>query len=217
MRNILRLLPFVSAAAILVFGGFVHGLWTDRWGSTEAMAAMAAKLHHVPVQFGEWRGTIGEMDPRVLARTGGLAAIMPTYQNQRTGETVHVLLLYGRPGPVSHHTPDVCYAGAGYEPVSTPAHWPNPQGDAQFWFGTFVKPRSNDRDAILRVLWSWSGDGSWSTPNNPKVAFARYQGIFKLYVIRPMITDREPIEDDPCNPFISQFLPELNRVLFDSQ
>jgi hypothetical protein len=219
MGKILRFLPCLSAASILVVASVVHGLWTDRWGSTEAMAATAAKLPDVPTHFGEWLGTIGEMDPRVLARTGGLAAIMPTYENQRTGEIVHVLLLYGRPGPVSQHTPDVCYAGAGYTPVSTPVHRnaASPHADAQFWCGTFVKPNTNDREAILRILWSWSGDGSWSAPDNPKIAFARYQAICKLYVIRPMITESDAIEDDPCNAFISQFLPELNRTLFDSQ
>ena len=33
------------------------------------------------------------------------------------------LILCGRPGPVSIHTPDVCYRGLGYEPTGSPSRW----------------------------------------------------------------------------------------------
>ena len=43
-----------------------------------------------------------------------------TYTNQGTGATVSLLIVGGKPGPISVHTPDICFSGAGYELKNTP-------------------------------------------------------------------------------------------------
>ena len=53
---------------------------------------------------------------------------------------VGVLLLCGRPGPVSVHTPDLCFPGAGFQEAGEPTRCPIPgsPGD-RFWVRHFRK------------------------------------------------------------------------------
>jgi hypothetical protein len=219
MQSIFRFLPLAATALILAATGYLHGRWTDRWGISETMTVAAAKLQELPLTIGDWDGSYREMDPEVLALTGGLAAVVPRFNNRQTGEVIDLMILYGRPGPVSVHTPDVCYVGAGYAPTAPPTHHDIglEQGNAaQFWTGVFAKPHRNDSSSVLRILWSWSGDGRWAAPDSPRVTFASKPAICKLYVIHQLTDENEPLEKDPCNEFVRVFLPELNRVLFAS-
>src|SRR5262249_13107173 len=43
-----RYLP-LTAAALVLFSGVVHGLWTDRWAISDEPGASAAKLDDVPM------------------------------------------------------------------------------------------------------------------------------------------------------------------------
>jgi hypothetical protein len=180
---------------------------------------MAAKLREVSFIVGPWQGQVAEIDSRQFTVTRGIAAIARRYTNGRTGESIDVMILYGRPGPVSEHTPDVCYVGAGYDPRTSPVHCDVPLTQsgpsAEFWTGVYVKRRSKSQEA-LRILWTWSGDGKWTAPERPKVTFAPQGTIFKLYVIRAMVDEDEPIDTDPSKDFIRAFIPELNRTLFGS-
>ena len=65
-----------------------------------------------------------------------------------------------------------------------------------------------------RVFWSRSGSGDWEAPDYPRVAFARYQRLYKVYVIRRLLKPEEPLEGDPAIRFIQVLLPELKKALF---
>ena len=55
-----------------------------------------------------------------------------------------VLLVCGRPGPVSVHTPDVCYAGVGYAMENPPVLYQPPSAtpSGEFWMADFVQQKS---------------------------------------------------------------------------
>src|SRR5947209_9927630 len=92
---------------VLLVSGVVHGLWTDRWRAAAEPAAYAARLADVPRTVGDWEGqdvTLEEKSLRVAEVTGYLAR---TYVHRRTGAMAEVVVVCGRPGPISVHTPDV--------------------------------------------------------------------------------------------------------------
>src|SRR5262249_14936865 len=115
---------------------------------------------------------------------------------------------------------DVCYGGAGYDVVTSPAQKAVPVAgtdrDAEFLTAQFRKqgkplpgrPRSN-----LRIFWSWKATGGWETPGSPRLAFARDPFLYKLYVAREMSPDEE-LKEDPCVEFLRPFLPVLEKSLF---
>src|SRR5688572_21527023 len=104
----------VAFAAVLGVGA-VQGVWSDRWNFGSEPEASASRLEGIPKHVGEWDGTDGQLNAQELAIGEIVGYVHRRYTNRRTGEAVTVLLSCGRSGPLSVHTPDVCYGGQGYE------------------------------------------------------------------------------------------------------
>ena len=205
--------PLSAAAFVIVLlSGIVHGLWTDRWVSAESDAFIVG-LEHIPMTIGPWEGKDIAMDPNQSDRFLGSSR---RYVNRFDGSSVAVFLLGGPSGPVSVHTPELCYKGAGWELTGAPAkrslHSGASMKRAEFWMGTFRKARL-PVPAYLRVYWSWNAEGTWVAPKSPRLAFAHYPVLYKVYVTRQMPTPDKPGENDPCAEFIRLLLPELERAL----
>jgi len=211
----LRIIAPLVAVSAVVASGAVHGIWTDRWAIAEEPATWAAKLDLVPAVVGDWEGRVIKVN---RIESGGVSgSLHSVYQNRRTGREVTVFLVCGRPGPISIHTPDVCYGAVGYEVVSRqPFAAPvGADAPAEFWTAQFRKNQSTDQ-SLLRIFWSWSGNGEWKAPRDrePRYAFAHCPALFKLYLIREMNSADDPLDNDPCVDLMKQLLPQLQRSLF---
>jgi hypothetical protein len=211
----LRVLPLLTAVPLVLAYGIGAGLWTDRWGRSEAPAQAAARLRDVPLSVGPWQGRPRELDARQAERAEVSGSLLCDYVHAETGATLTVLLVCGRPGPIALHPPDVCCRGAGYIPAGAIAHLDVPAeavSSASFSVARFKK--SGPIPEPLRVFWSWSADGNWLVPANPRFQFGRAAALYKLYVIRSLPSLEEPLEKDPSQEFLRLFLPEIARSLF---
>jgi hypothetical protein len=208
------LLPVVGVIAVTATG-VVHGIWTDRWGLAEAPATAASRLEQIPMSLPDWEGQNSGTSKGDLG--GAAASLCRRYVHNHTGKEVTVFLVCGRPGPVSIHTPDVCYVNSGFEVLSQTKYAPKLGADApeaDFHTGQFRQKRAGEQ-TFLRIFWAWSATGDWSAPNDPRFAFAKYGALYKLYLIREMTVPDEPIDDDPSVELMRQLLPELRRALFE--
>lgn len=208
-----RFLPLATGLALLLAASVVHGVWTQRWQPSRALDVAAARLEHVPLQIGDWQGHDVPMEPEVLERSGLTACWTRRYVHERNGRSITVVLMCGRAGPTSVHTPEACYGGAGYERIGTTGRHAVMHASAEFWAADFRK----DNPAVpahLRIFWAWSGDGNWSAPNYPRLTFARQDALFKLYALRETSGEHEPYSSDPCVEFLRVFLPMLKPTLF---
>ncbi|MGO9462946.1 MAG: exosortase-associated EpsI family protein [Isosphaeraceae bacterium] len=206
----------IAAAVILIVGaGLVHGKWTDRWGASAALAALAPRFESVPTVIGDWTGTAFEVSPRERAMAGAIACLGRVYENRSTGIKVSVLLVGGLPGKISTHTPDVCYRGAGYT-LDSPAAFERryAPGDRQANFRTAVAAREGTSPSVLRIFWSWNASKGWSAPEEPRWTFATVPALCKLYVVRETAGAVVDPGADPCNEFLTVFLPEVDRLVF---
>src|SRR5262245_10682764 len=114
----MRSLPILLAAGLLALDGYVYGLWTNRWQTSQAIPAAVARLDQVPMAFGDWQGeNLEPLSAREVEQAGFEGYISRVYKNRRTGSALNVLLACGRAGPMSVHTPDVCYRGRGYQAI----------------------------------------------------------------------------------------------------
>jgi hypothetical protein len=208
----LRTLPLVTAAAILLLAGLVHGLWTDRWHTAPAPREALTRLEAVPLTVGDWQGQALPADEEQRVQAEAAGCLYRRYQNRQTGTVVSILLVCGRPGPVSVHPPEVCFRGAGYEPTAAPARVA--VSPATFWAAEFVK-RDGGVARRLRAYWAWSADGTWQAPASPRLTYARFPVLYKLYVFReaPAGAAGRP-EEEPCLAFLRPLLPELQHALF---
>jgi exosortase len=217
-RRIASILPILAATTILIASGLVQGRSTNRWTVSRDLDEAIARLERVPLTVGEWQGRAEPLDPRALnsARLDG--GTLRRFRNTRTGTIIDLLVVCGRPGPVSVHTPDICYPGAGYEATQTqPASMTFQLGPGtapgEFFTADFEKPGSFPREAI-RIYWSWNATGQWTIPANPRVAFAGRPFVYKLYLILPDTGEIGAPTNGAIVRFCRTVLPELQKVLF---
>jgi hypothetical protein len=209
------LLVSIAVVAVLV-DGYVFGVWTDRWGDTPAMERAVERLKRVPMEIGEWQGEPLELGAAQAAEAGFSGHWLRRYERREDGMAVKVMLACGRPGPLSVHTPTICYAGAGYtESQSITTYSAAAKGvPAEFYKGMFGKPDA----AIpvrLRVYWTWRTDAGWKVSERPRIEFARQPIIYKLYVTHAMtgLDDAQTQEDAAVADFLEVLVPALEKTL----
>jgi len=217
MRYVLN--PAVVLVVAVASLGITHGIATNRWETSEDLRLASERLDRVPTVIGSWVGTPLPIESEDLARAGIRGSVYRRYQRGENGPTATVLLVCGRGGPISVHTPDVCYAGAGYRMTGAQErHDVEAAGNpSACWTAVFAKP-----DAIVpvrsRLFWCWSRDGrSWDAPDSPRATFARFPAVYKLYVAVDSPGGRPRAGADPMVDFLPRLLSELQTVLTDPQ
>jgi hypothetical protein len=206
----------IAAAALIIGAGLAHGAWTNRWGRSPALAALAARYEAVPSTIGDWTAIPFELGGREREVAGAEACLGRVYTNARRGTSVSVLLVGGLPGNIASHTPDVCYRGAGFE-LNAPAPYDyRPRGgDGPLaGFRTALATRGGVNPSVLRIFWTWHGPTGWTAPEQARWQFASEPTLTKLYVIRETGGAALEPDRDPCNDFLDVFLPELDRAVF---
>ena len=209
-------LPLILVAALLVADGIVYGVWTNRWRSPEELVQAVARLEEAPVVVGDWHGEDGQpLSEREVTAAGFSGNVVRTYRNRATGQTIGIMLACGRAGPLSVHTPDICYRGAGYEVMKTITRREESGSAAELWQAHFGKA-DGLTPTELRVLWAWNANGAWAAPDNPRFTFAGAPALYKLYVIQETAPD-DRSADEACTEFLREFLPALNKELFPAR
>jgi hypothetical protein len=210
----------LAAAAMLLVNGYLHGLWTNRWHRAGELETAIANLDRVPLTIGDWRGRAETLSDPDIAYAGIEGYCFRSYVNQRTGKTVTLLLMCGRPGPIAVHTPDVCYGGSGYEMLGSVAKdvhkYRKNSATAEFFRARFSKTNATGGTDV-RVTWSWGAAGQWQAPADPRLTFTRQSALYKLYVIQQVSPSSERFDEEVCKDFLDQLLPELDRALFATQ
>jgi hypothetical protein len=207
---------YAAVFAAVLATGVAHGLLTDRWAA--AAAETEVDLDRLPLSFDGWDGSTAEADLEQLPRAGEGAKLLRRYVHRASGATVTVFLTRGATGPiVASHQPDSCYPGAGYcfaGPMTRRSVPVGPDARAhEFRVATFSKTE-RATPLHVRVYWSWTADGGWQVPDNPRLAFAGQRRLYKLYVIRQLVHDNDPLEGDPGAQFIQALIPELGKAFF---
>lgn len=212
-----RVAPLLVALGVVLAGGLLHGIWTDRWHESGELEVAVALLRLLPEQVGDWPAHPVDLDAQALRQAGAAGHWVRRFTNARTGTSVTIILLCGGTRHMAVHRPEDCYRGAGYEMAGPAASvtLPNEVAPAAFWTARFGK--QDAAGAVqLRVFWSWLADGRWQAPDSPRLAFAGFPVLFKLYAVREITGPLGPIEDDPCLDLLRRLVPELTNTLSSS-
>lgn len=219
MRNLLRnhWTKAGVAAAVLIISGYLHGVETNRWGATDDLPRAVQALEQVPATIGDWTSEPVPMPAAQLEVAEVAGHFSRHYVNRTDGTAVNVLIVCGRPGPIAVHPPTVCFTGGGYQVAELRTTDVRAADTVlgQFHCADFVK----DAGGIplrIRTWWGWSTDGSWQAPDQPRRTFAGQPALYKMYVTRQLRSESEPLEDDPAESFLRQFLPKVREQLATS-
>lgn len=204
----------ILAIALTLVSGVIQGRMSDRWGPPPALRAAADKLKELPSQFGGWRlASTEKMSQDVVNMLECEGYLFGTYVNDQTGETVRASIMLGPSGPISVHTPEICYSSREYtideDRHQVPLEIPGSKD--KFWALTF---RSNNLDAnTLRVYYAWNANGSWTAPNDARFAFASCPFLYKIQLAGNASREVASGKDDPCYRFLEDFVPAIRSCL----
>jgi hypothetical protein len=207
-----RLLACLTALTLLLTAGLLHGLWSERWRPSGALEEAVTRLQDVPLHIGDWDGKDVDADPEAFAQAGARGYWARSYTHRHGGGSVLVILMCGRAGRMSVHTPEVCYRGAGYDLLETPRPTTlrdeagNPSGT--FWNARFAKQAGTTGD--LRLYWAWGDGTDWQAPTNPRWDFRGRPFLYKLYASHEI---SGPNDADSTAEFLRQLTAELKKVL----
>jgi Protein of unknown function (DUF3485) len=213
-----RIVAVISAAAIVLLTGFVHGTWMQRWSPSADVDAAVARLDAIPTQLDGWKaGDAEPIAPDELRAAGVQGYWSRTFTSKTTGERVVVVVLCGSTGQMCLHRPENCYPAQGYDLAAAPLRYvvktPDGGRNGEFWTARFAKPEVPFGGSPLRILWAWDAAGQWQAPDYPRWTFASLPYLYKLYVIRALPLHAERLDDDPATEFLRRFLPELTKAL----
>jgi len=209
-------IPILVSLALIGTLGAVHGVLTNRWANSGQLQDAIDAISRVPAQIGVWNGEDLPTDGGDLARMGIKGSLLRRFQNQESREFISLLLVCGQGGPISVHTPDVCYASAGFEEVSKEVRQEIECNDGQK--ASFIVARFGKTTGVypvqLEISWAWSLNGiEWLAPENPRASLARATALYKLYVVREFVPGSPSEAADTSRSFLRSALPAIRQSL----
>jgi hypothetical protein len=211
----MRYLTLLAAAGLVAGAAVVHGKRTERWGPSIDVLTAAARVNDVPMTIGEWEATSEELNPRHLKAAGVAGYISRRYVHRHTKTEISVLVLCGSPGPISLHSPEICFPSSGFGESGSreKRSFPTTAGASNDLFvARFIK--NGTAPESLLVYWAWKANGPWTAPDgDPRTAFLNVPALYKLYIVHGVARSNGPVEDETCEEFLRLLLPELERHL----
>lgn len=199
---------FALAVALTIASGVLHGRHTQRWGPPGGFAVAKERLQSFPETIGAWELADEEsLSAGVLDVLHEPGYLVRSYRNRSTGEVVKLAMLVGLPGPISVHTPDICYSSQAYALEGDPkAITIAPDDDTEastFWEVSF-EPTGLSAPA-LTVYYAWGTGDRWTAASNPRFTYGGEPFLYKLQ----LAASRTPLDDLSEGKAGRRFLQDL--------
>lgn len=209
-----KYLPLIAFSCLVLAVGVALGMYSHRWDASADLDERVAALELLRNRdVGDWKWADAPLDDSYFDRAGIAGHFSATY-TRGASEKLSVLIVCGRSGPISVHTPDVCYTGSGFTAVGDQTKKTIDLGagrTASVWSLKFDPP-STRQSLPIEVNWAWNGGKGWIAPKETRWTFGGYASLYKVYVVRELAQPSTTKEDDPTIPFLKAFLPETERL-----
>jgi hypothetical protein len=163
----------------------------------------------LPTSLGPWAGRSTPVERDALDLGGIQAHLSREYREAKSGRAIQVLWVAGKPGPITAHTPAVCFQGAGYQQTSDPVPVQVGSSGARFWRATFVNKTAAATSRIV-VYWGWNGGDGWEAA--VRLKYSLLPALHKLYLVTELPHTGAP-DGDVLGDLPDRLLPELERVI----
>lgn len=217
----LSTITLILGTALVVASGYVHGMWTGRWHSTAAIQHAADAVRALPETIGDWKLhsekslTQEELD---LAQVAGY--VSRSYRNQQTGEMVDFIMMCGKPGPIAVHPPTACYTGLGYrqlgetKPLVCEIDTDNSAAQKHVFRSAVFESPDRSHTTQPHVAWAWSTNGTWQTPDTPRMAFVGNPVLYKMYVAYDSEAGTHQSGPTPADHFLQAVIPIVKQAVW---
>lgn len=203
-----RFLAVLAAGVgITLTTGIVCGRVSQRWGPVPDMVAAAAHLKQLPAQLGNWQLVKEDnLSDKVTQTLMCAGYVIRTYVDQTTGDSVNLAIIVGPTGPISVHTPEICYSSQAYSLTDPREAQQLADGKGKihrFWRTIF---RSTNATAEqLCVYYGWCADREWQAAESPRFEFAGRPMLFKLQMAS-LVPPGHLNDRNACESFLRELL-----------
>jgi hypothetical protein len=194
-----------------VASGLFVGRAAGRWGAaTTVTSAQQLFAQQLPDNAGNWHKIKQQvLEPDVLKMMQCDEYIARVYENVQTGDRVTVAVLLGPAGPISVHSPEICYSSRDFTVSKTRTKIvieDSSRKSHEFWD---VLLKSHDSAiSSQRVLYAWSIGGPWEATASPRFAYAGAPYLYKLQLAAGSRRTAASGEFDPSEDFLRSFLTQ---------
>lgn len=206
--------------ALTLFSGVLHGRMSNRWGPTSRLAEAGQLLSGLPDEIGDWQqaGPAQELSGEAAAALECSGYVIRNYVHRDTRETVTVGLLVGRAGPMSVHTPEVCYSSREFPMVAGPERQVLKTADGvqhEFWRTTHKSTRLEG--TALRAYYGWNDGQRWTAAEHPRFAYAGKPYLYRLQLAVPAPLAADEHYEDAGLRFLRDLLPVAKHHLLSNE
>jgi hypothetical protein len=221
MTRFAPLLVFLLLLSATLVVGVVQGRMTDRWGVRPDARHAADQLRpELPAECGSWkmREPPLTLQPEVIKILQNPAYLNRVYVHQQTGDEVKIFVLVGHPGPVSVHTPEVCYSSRDYTMSGDRqrASVKLSTGDTHEFWELPLKPNGSVRGDAIRVFYGWSTGAKWEAAEHPRFGYGGLPHLYKLQMSVHTSPGSKAKGFDPGQDFLASFLVQLQPRMVEA-
>jgi hypothetical protein len=173
-------------------------------------------LQELPRAMGDWRseeGSDGQLDPEVARIAGSSDHIVRNYLNEKSGDQISALVIYGLSTLVHGHTPAVCYPAAGYQlvqgPIDREITVPGVEAPVRYRWGIYMK-RVGGIGRYEESYHTFLYNGQWMPDASDQWKSFRYHpGMFKIQLSRPVMGLSDEIHQ-PSEALLGALVREID-------
>jgi hypothetical protein len=188
-------------------------------------------LADIGSSLGSWRtveNSDTKLDPEIARIAGSSDHIVRSYIDSRSGETIHVMMLYGLAQDIFAHTPEICYPASGYLSVGPPKDRGIPISSeskisepVRFRTQVFHRTAGPGMDQYTESAYSFrlgdTHEGMW----RPDMAsewksFRRQPGMFKIQMSREVsaaAANPDAPQSKTCESLMTELIKEIEHRL----
>jgi len=206
----------VTCMILVISGGIRY--WRESHFQTLAQMNEVSPfpLAQLPKVLGNWRmveGADSKLDPEIARVAGAKDSLDRAYQDDRTGEVVSVLVVYGLATELGH-VPEVCYPAAGYQLAGESADRELVvAGSTAARYRTVHFSRGSGAIANnVEVSYTFLNNKQWLPDVESRwKTFRVHPAMFKVQLQRE--AGSSSFETSPSESLLAELIEEINRRL----
>jgi hypothetical protein len=213
MKSII--LGIAIVIGLTIGSGAMQGKLSNRWGHSDELRKAGAKLESLPKVFGDWDMVKSEtMDQYALDQLQPAGYIQRLYVNRMSGAAVMVTVMVGQCGPISVHTPEVCYGSRDNQQqgVRQAVEIPRSAGGSDAVWKTTFRLKGIDAQ-VMNIYYGWTAGDRWAAAENPRFSYAAEPKLYKIQLASRLPAWLDDKTADPGVQFLTDFFPVLHEYL----
>jgi hypothetical protein len=206
--------PWILVMLLTAGAGAMAGKFNNRWGQPVDLIAAGERLDQVRQNFGDWEMLQEfEFDADVAQMLQCSGHLHRAYRHKPTGDVVNMFVIVGPPGPISVHTPEICYSSRDYDIIAPRERLS--VGDGQTFWG--LSMRGNDLMAnAMHIAYAWSAGQNWQAAEQPRFTFGGQPLLYKLQLSSRTADNLPESAEKTSERFLKEFLPVIQADLLGS-